>query len=173
MSSFKRMRLVDENEFRNSQMNRFQTPVEVQQMSKLDSEIQEILSQDIDERTKAKLYSEILRKFLSYKRQYLEDLYASQPSKQTVIPTVIKRKTNKKKKKPQLKTKIKVEKKTPKKTSVKKLRDLNKRLTGELILQSIDPELYNFSPELVRNRKKNISRVKKESDNELIWEELD
>lgn len=49
-------------------------PAKVKIMSDLDSEIRLILSSDNDEYTKAKLYSEALRKYLIYKQLNEEDL---------------------------------------------------------------------------------------------------
>ena len=46
----------------------YETPVNQSQMSDLDDEMKQILDSDLDEYSKSKLYSETLRKFLTYKQ---------------------------------------------------------------------------------------------------------
>ena len=72
MSRFKKMRLVNENDknIKEDIQNiiKYETPMHLQNMSDLDQEIDSILKRKIDSNTKAKLYSEILRKFLLFKK---------------------------------------------------------------------------------------------------------
>ena len=73
MTSFKRMRLVPENIDNNNRFDatgtiKHQTPVLISRMTELDGHIQEILSQDVDESIKAKLYSQALRSFMTLKK---------------------------------------------------------------------------------------------------------
>ena len=99
MSSFKRMRLVDESTSGDgenlSKIAKYEIQPELHRMNDLDLEMKNILSQNIDEVSKAKLYSQTLRKFMNYKRQYLRDLFAE--SKQLVQEDKVKPKTTKKK----------------------------------------------------------------------------
>ena len=71
MSSFKKMKLVpdtssNKNELKN--IVRYETPTNLRQMSVLDEEMQKILNSDLDEHSKSKLYTESLRKFLTFKQ---------------------------------------------------------------------------------------------------------
>ena len=72
MSRFKKMRLVNDNDKNMKEdiqnIIKYETPIHLQNMSDLDQEIDSILKSKIDLNTKAKLYSEILRKFLLFKK---------------------------------------------------------------------------------------------------------
>ena len=128
MSSFKKMKLVnaDDNNESNNQQDIFniikqQAPVTIKRAVDLDKEIKTILSNDVDDDTKAKLYSNALRRFLTFKGQYenqLEQLKQLAPS----IKAKTSKKKNKKKtpKKRIWQTPIRTVKKTPKKTKKKK-----------------------------------------------------
>ena len=71
--SFKRMRLVNDDDDINEKQDKlyniakYQSPLKLQRMSDLDKEIDRILNSNINERVKAKLYAETLRQFLIYK----------------------------------------------------------------------------------------------------------
>jgi hypothetical protein len=73
------MKLVssDDTDKRNSdefyKLYKHSSPTKLKRMTDLDTEINDILATPIDLETKAKLYSQALRKFLSYKKQHLED----------------------------------------------------------------------------------------------------
>ena len=81
MSNFKKMRIVNNDEkiesFRNdfdiSNINRHRTPTNLRRINDLDQEIDEILNSSIDESRKAKLYSQALRKYLTFKELYREE----------------------------------------------------------------------------------------------------
>jgi len=70
------MRLINDDESSKQQnifdADRFETHPNVQRLNELDFEINNILNSDIDEINKAKLYSQTLRKFLTYKRLHQE-----------------------------------------------------------------------------------------------------
>ena len=73
MSLFKKMKLVPDVQSNNNKndlkyVTRYEPPSNIQQMSDLDDEMKKILNSDLDEYTKAKLYSESLRKFIFYKK---------------------------------------------------------------------------------------------------------
>src|SRR5260370_12531995 len=73
MSQFNKMRLISgiSDPTNNKQkIMSYSTPSSVQRMSDLDSEINSILNSSIDEREKARLYSQALRKFLIFKQKF-------------------------------------------------------------------------------------------------------
>lgn len=80
MSNFKKMKLVrDEkesanvNNFHLSNGNRHKISPNLKQLNNLDIEINEILNSNINESSKAKLYTQALRKFLTFKKLHQED----------------------------------------------------------------------------------------------------
>ncbi len=74
MSNFKRMRLINEDEIiphKKDEIYGFakhETSPHILRMSDLDDQINDILKSNLNEENKAKLYSQALRKFLTYKR---------------------------------------------------------------------------------------------------------
>jgi len=74
MSNFKKMRLVDDTTSLNRDIySPYTTSPIVQRLGSLDIEISKILNSDINEREKAKLYSQTLRKFLIYKQKHEDE----------------------------------------------------------------------------------------------------
>src|SRR5260370_24974714 len=74
MSTFKKMRLVEDNQSINKDLfSQFKTTPNIKRLGTLDQEINNILNSDISEREKAKLYSQTLRKFLIYKQKHQDD----------------------------------------------------------------------------------------------------
>src|SRR5437868_10294351 len=103
MSSFKRMKLVNDNYSSNyddlSKILKYDTPTSLHRMSDLDSDMINILNRDIEEETKAKLYSQALRRFLTFKQQHHEDSSVKQielPAKNLIQKVTIKKKKEKK-----------------------------------------------------------------------------
>ena len=100
MSAFKRMKLVSDE--KNADSNRridelsklmkYQIPINLQRMSDLDSNINEILSRNIDQETKAKLYTQALRRFLTFKQQHIEDSSVQKLEEKPLKKSVKKRK---------------------------------------------------------------------------------
>jgi len=107
MSNFKKMRLVEDNQPNNRDLfSQFTTSPTVQRLSELDIEIRDILNREINEREKAKLYSQTLRKFLIYKQKHedeeniLKQKELELLTKRTsVLNTPVKKGSTKKKKK--------------------------------------------------------------------------
>jgi hypothetical protein len=78
MSQFKKMRLVKDDQSTKNQIEyrnpeRFTTSTNVQRMGDLDNEINEILESKVPESTKAKLYRQALKKFLTFKELHREE----------------------------------------------------------------------------------------------------
>lgn len=78
MSNFKKMRLVNEGQNKSDifKIAQHDIPVNLKRVSDLDTEINTILSSDIDEENKAKLYSQTLRKYLTFKRLHQDQKVA-------------------------------------------------------------------------------------------------
>ena len=78
MSNFKRMRLINEDEIIPQKKDdifgysKHETSPHILRMSDLDDQINDILKSNLNEENKAKLYSQALRKFLTYKRLHQE-----------------------------------------------------------------------------------------------------
>ncbi len=78
MSNFKRMRLINEDEIIHDKKDdifgpsKHETSPHILRMSDLDDQINDILKSNLNEENKAKLYSQALRKFLTYKRLHQE-----------------------------------------------------------------------------------------------------
>ena len=104
MSNFKKMRLVSDSKTNKIQSDlsniyRHETYPELQRLNDLDLEIKEILNSNIDEVAKAKLYSQTLRKFLTYKQLHQELQQFDRNREIDVIKKLIKPKKKKSKKK--------------------------------------------------------------------------
>ena len=78
MSNFKRMRLINEDEIIPHKKDdifglaKHETSPHILRMSDLDDQINDILKSNLNEENKAKLYSQALRKFLTFKRLHQE-----------------------------------------------------------------------------------------------------
>ncbi len=118
MSNFKKMRLVTddislpiEHETNVSNIEKHQIPVTLSRLSDLDSEINQILHSKVDDVSKAKLYSQALRRFLIFKKLHKEETEIARQrdiqllSKQ-LIPVTPKKKKSIKIKKPTIKKKF-------------------------------------------------------------------
>jgi CRISPR/Cas system-associated endoribonuclease Cas2 len=127
MSNFKKMKLVDEHEPKDIQRSVFQTEKyttskHLKRISDLDNQMNEIINSNLDEIKKAKLYSQALRKFLTFKKKHEEDeeIAKRQAFQNIIVPkTAPVKKPKVKVKKP----KVKVGKKnkviiTPKKRNI-------------------------------------------------------
>ena len=75
MSTFKRMKMVpvDPKSDEITKLYKASAPIKLRRMIDLDTEMNEILNENIDTEAKAKLYSQALRKFLAYKKQHIEE----------------------------------------------------------------------------------------------------
>src|SRR6266700_4075854 len=134
MSGFKKMRIVrddlylpTDNQTNNiANFEKHQISVPLSRLSDLDLEINQILSSNIDEENKAKLYSQALRKYLVFKKLHKEE---SEIARQKDIQLLTKqltpiqiarkrpvKKIKKKKKNAKKKTNKKIKKKKNKKT---------------------------------------------------------
>ena len=72
--SFRKMKLVSEDPSSiYSNIYKHDTSVNISRLSDLDQDIKTILNQDIDESSKAKLYSQTLRRFLTFKKLKQEE----------------------------------------------------------------------------------------------------
>ena len=87
------MKLVPESDLKNEQTKellnvaRYETTPSLKQMSDLDEDISKILKSKLDEDSKAKLYSQSLRRFLTFKRQHTSESKDSfGKSKLSLIP---------------------------------------------------------------------------------------
>ena len=126
MSKFRRMKLIPENEIKNDATKkelfnviRYETPGTLRQMSDLDEDIKKILNSKLDENSKAKLYSQSLRRFLAFKKLHdSESKTTTGNSNLTILPESTPAEDKKKKKKVK-KTKREVTTKV-KKSSLKK-----------------------------------------------------
>jgi len=106
MSNFKRMKLVPDNidsplQTHSTNILKHQIPVSLSRLNDLDSEINDILISTVDENLKAKLYSQALRRFLTFKKLHKEETeIARQKEIQTLTkvlaPQITKRKQTKK-----------------------------------------------------------------------------
>jgi hypothetical protein len=147
------------------------SPTKLKRMTDLDIEINNILSTPIDSETKSKLYSQALRKFLSYKKQHLEDtVYGGLEKKKTskVKKPIVKKKKSTKKKKTSIKnTTVKVLQKatiTPKKKKIKtKPKKAPKKANPLTIELSIDDEIGDPQTSKPLSKKSKKPLVKKES----------
>ena len=130
MSSFKRMKLVPADQIEmtlNPSKNiydlaKLNSPVSFLRVNDLETELKDILESDLDERSKSKLYSQALRKYLTFKKFALEDRFIdegkavtekkkiSKPKRKKIIneyagiAELFKEKKIKRKKKPKVKS---------------------------------------------------------------------
>lgn len=106
MSTFAKMRIVPDSKTNNQNKDivniiRQQIPSQMKILSELDFEMSDILNSNLDDLTKAKLYSQNLRKYLTHKDiQREESLAKSRPQSppRTYIPQIIPKAPKKKKK---------------------------------------------------------------------------
>jgi hypothetical protein len=156
------------------------SPTKLKRMTDLDIEINNILSTPIDLETKSKLYSQALRKFLSYKKQHLEDtVFGGFEKEKTskVKKPIVKKKRSSKKKKTSIKiTGVKVLPKariTPKKKKIKTKQPKAPKKGKPLIIEvSSDEEIDipKTSKSLPKKSKKPI--VKKEPSDPLYEQQM-
>lgn len=99
MTSFRKMRLVNDNVFDPTRVMKHETAPSVSRMSDLDLNIESILNQNVDADSKAKLYSQTLRRFLTYKKQHQEeDVKKSNEQFEKLKKLLTKKKTTRKSK---------------------------------------------------------------------------
>ena len=111
MTTFRKIRLIsDLNNPDVNSISRHQTPVNVSRLNDLDKEIESILSQDIDQHLKLKLYSQALKRFLTFQKLKQQEEIAEQNRNFENIKEVLTKLNEQPKKTP-----LKKRKKAPKK----------------------------------------------------------
>jgi len=146
MSNFKKMRLVEDNQPNNRDLfSQFTTSPTVQRLSELDIEIRDILNREINEREKAKLYSQTLRKFLTYKRIHKEQQILDQTKNLDLLKNIAAQ-INPKKKIKRKGLKIpKTPKKTRKHTFTVLRKKRNKRLNKNTNQPSTSKNVFGWN----------------------------
>jgi hypothetical protein len=166
MSNFKKMKLVDLDEQKGLQRNVFRTEKyttskHLRRISGLDKQMNEILNSKLDEITKVKLYSQALRKFLTFKKKHEEDEeVAKRLAFQNInIPKIVTLKAPKVKKTPKKKRRIIIPK-APKKT--KRYRRITPP-SSPIIFQSLSPTVSPKSSRSVSPKASSIVSPKTSS----------
>jgi hypothetical protein len=105
MSSFKKMKLIENEDSEKDKTTedilnaiRLTTPVNLKQISDLDLEIKKILDKKLDDYQKAKLFSQVLRRYLTFKRKHeAEQVQDESLSPKKVVVPKLRRKIRRKK----------------------------------------------------------------------------
>ena len=145
MSNLKKMRLVDDSDSNKqdelTKLMKYKTSVQLQRMSDLDNEMKNILNQNIDEETKARLYGQALRRFLSFKQNYQEETSLKESSHGVSIRKPKKRTALK------LSTKRKQKIKTPKKgpstsSDIKRKKKKKNKPISQTVVKEEEPTVH-------------------------------
>ena len=101
MSNFKKMRLVDFNA-KSTESNdvfnmiKHETPTHLRRVNDLDLEIKDILNSEIDEENKAKLYTQALRRFITFKNLHEDQQLLDESRKLDLLKKIVKPRKRKK-----------------------------------------------------------------------------
>ena len=83
------MKLISDNEFDVKNVVKQNTPVNISRLSDLDRDIASILNKNIDEQLKAKLYSQSLRRYLTFKKLRERDIIEEETKRQSAIQSAL------------------------------------------------------------------------------------
>jgi hypothetical protein len=164
MSTFKKMYLVDSDKRNNKEktINPYQhvIPPYLQSASKLDERMSEILNSDIDDDEKAKLYTNVLKKYLIHRHKYMEPYFESKNFVDLEPTGNVSLKIKPKKKKFNLKKKVKKHK-ISKESTIPKINDTVSSIQNvpSTVLSSTKTDVT--PPTLKRRRSANLQAKKK------------